>query len=159
ILRYVYALARDLVRGDLTLRAMSLVYTTLLSIVPLMALSFSVLKGLGYHRDLEPVIYGFLEPLGERAAELTGQIMAFVDNVRSGVLGSIGLVFLLYPVITMVQKVEESFNFIWRVDQPRSFGRRFSEYLSVMIVGPAVIVAALGLLATLNATDLMRQVA
>ncbi|PZN35161.1 MAG: ribonuclease BN [Proteobacteria bacterium] len=159
ILRYVYALARDLVRGDLTLRAMSLVYTTLLSIVPLMALSFSVLKGLGYHRDLEPVIYGFLEPLGERAAELTGQIMAFVDNVRSGVLGSIGLVFLLYTVITMVQKVEESFNFIWRVDQPRSFGRRFSEYLSVMIVGPAVIVAALGLLATLNATDLMRQVA
>ena len=75
---------------------MSLVYTTLLSIVPLIALSFSVLKGLGYHRELEPVLYSFLEPLGDRGYELTAQIMSFVDNVRGGVLGSIGLIFLLY---------------------------------------------------------------
>ena len=103
ILRYPYALIRDIGRGELTLRAMSLVYTTLLSIVPLNALSFSVLKGLGYHRDLEPVLYSFLEPVGDRATELTSQIMGFVENVRSGVLGSIGLIFLLYTVISMVQ--------------------------------------------------------
>lgn len=156
VLRYVYALTRDFMRGDLTLRAMSLVYTTLLSIVPLIALSFSVLKGLGYHRDLEPVLYEFLEPLGERGYQLTAQIMGFVDNVSSGVLGSIGLIFLLYTVISMVQKVEESFNFVWRVEQPRSLARRFSEYLSVMVVGPALIVAALGLLATLNASTVVR---
>lgn len=152
ILRYPYALARDIARGDLTLRAMSLVYTTLLSIVPLIALSFSVLKGLGYHRDLEPVLYSFLEPLGDKAYEMTAQVMHFVDNVRSGVLGSIGLIFLLYTVISMVQKVEESFNFVWRVEQPRSLGRRFSEYLSVMIVGPTVIVGALGMLATVQSS-------
>src|SRR5262245_39590051 len=104
ILRYAYALARDILRGELTLRAMSLVYTTLLSIVPLLALSFSVLKGLGYHRELEPVLYSFLEPLGPRAGELTSRVMSFVDNVSGGVLGSIGLIFLLYNVISMVQK-------------------------------------------------------
>src|ERR1044071_3635597 len=104
VLRYPYALIRDVMRGDLTLRAMSLVYTTLLSIVPLIALSFSVLKGLGYHRELEPVLYTFLEPLGEKAYDITAQVMQFVDNVRGGVLGSIGLVFLLYTVISMVQK-------------------------------------------------------
>ena len=48
--------------------------------------------------------------------------MAFVDNVRGGVLGSLGLIFLLYTTISMIQKVEESFNFVWRVEQPRSFG-------------------------------------
>lgn len=159
ILRYPYALARDIARGDLTLRAMSLVYTTLLSIVPLIALSFSVLKGLGYHRDLEPVLYNFLEPLGDKAYELTAQVMGFVDNVSSGVLGSLGLVFLLYTVISMIQKVEESFNFVWRVEQPRSLGRRFSEYLSVMVVGPALIVAALGLIATLGNTSALRSIA
>jgi len=158
VLRYPYALIRDVLRGDLTLRAMSLVYTTLLSIVPLMALSFSVLKGLGYHRDLEPVLYSFLEPLGDRAYELTAQVMSFVDNVRGGVLGSIGLIFLLYTTISMIQKVEESFNFVWRVEQPRSFARRFSEYLSVMVVGPALIVAAFGLLATVSNSALMQRV-
>jgi membrane protein len=152
ILRYPYALIRDITRGELTLRAMSLVYTTLLSIVPIIALSFSVLKGLGYHRELEPVLYSFLEPLGDRAYEITAQVMEFVDNVRGGVLGSIGLIFLLYTLISTVQKVEESFNFVWRVEQPRSIGRRFSEYLSVMVVGPAVIVAALGLIATIGST-------
>lgn len=150
ILRYPYALIRDIGRGELTLRAMSLVYTTLLSIVPLIALSFSVLKGLGYDQDLEPVLYEFLEPLGDKAYDLTSQIMGFVNNVRGDVLGSIGLILLLYTVISMVQKVEESFNFAWRVEQPRSFGRRFSEYLSVMIVGPAVIAGAIGAMAAVR---------
>ncbi len=153
ILRYPYALIRDITLGELTLRAMSLVYTTLLSIVPIIALSFSVLKGLGYHRELEPVLYSFLEPLGDRAYEITQQVMEFVDNVRGGVLGSISLIFLLYALISTVQKVEESFNFVWRVEQPRSIGRRFSEYLSVMVVGPAVIVAALGVIATIGSTS------
>lgn len=153
ILRYPYALLRDILRGDLTMRAMSLVYTTLLSVVPLIALSFSVLKGLGYHRDFEPVLYSFLEPLGDRGYELTKQVMDFVENVRGGVLGPLALIFLLYTTISMIQKVEESFNFVWRVAQPRSLARRFSEYLSVMIVGPAVIVAALGMIATLANTQ------
>ena len=123
ILRYPYALIRDILRGDLTLRAMSLVYTTLLSIVPLIAVSFSVLKGLGYHRELEPVLYAFLEPLGDRGYELTRQITTFVDNVRGDVIGSLGVLFLLYYTMSMIQKVEESFNFVWRVEQPRSLMR------------------------------------
>ena len=159
ILRYPYALIRDVIRGDLTLRAMSLVYTTLLSVVPLIALSFSVLKGLGYHRDLEPILYNFLEPIGDKAYDITAQIMQFVDNVRGGVLGSTALIFLLYTVLSMVQKVEESFNFVWRVEQPRSLGRRFSEYLSVMIIGPTVIVAALGTMATLRESSIVRLAA
>jgi membrane protein len=155
-LRYPYALIRDIGRGDLTMRAMGLVYTTLLSIVPLIALSFSVLKGLGYHRDLEPVLYSFLQPLGDKASELTLQVMQFVDNVRSGVLGSIGLIFLLYTVISMVQKVEESFNFVWRVEQPRSLGRRFSEYLSVIVLGPTVIVGALAIMAAVSSSTIIQ---
>ncbi len=159
ILRYPYALVRDILRGQLTLRAMSLVYTTLLSIVPLLALSFSVLKGLGYHEDLEPVLFSFLEPLGvDRAYEITARVMDLVNNVRGTVLGSIGFVFLLYTVISMVQKVEESFNFIWRVEQPRSFTRRFSEYVSVIVIGPAAIITAFGLIAAFRNTSWMQKI-
>jgi membrane protein len=85
--------------------------------------------------------------------------MAFVDNVRGDVLGSLGLIFLLYTTLTMIQKVEESFNFVWRVAQPRSLVRRISEYVSVMVIGPAVIIAALGLIATFSHTTPMRALA
>lgn len=150
VLRYPYALLRDLMQGQLNLRAMSLVYTTLHAIAPALALSFSVLKGLGYDSDLEVVVYTFLEPLGDKATELTARIMEFVNSVQSGLLGSLGFAFLLYTVISTIQKVEESFNFVWRVDLPRSWARRFSEYLSVMIVGPLLIVIALGLIAAVT---------
>lgn len=158
IVRYPYALIRDFLQGQLTLRAMSLVYTTLLSIAPLLALSFSVLKGLGIDQDIEPVVYEMLEPVGDKATELTARIMGFVNSVRGDVLGSLGLAFLLYTVISMIQKVEESFNFVWRVERPRSWSRRFSEYLSVLVVGPVVIVAALGVIAAFTNSSVVQSI-
>ena len=156
VLRYPFALVRDLLTGELNLRAMGLVYTTLLSLVPLAAFAFAVLKGLGVHRDLEPLIYEFLRPIGERATELTAQFMNFVDNVRGDVLGSVGLAFLLYTVISTIQKLEEAFNFAWHVERPRSIMRRVSEYLSLMVVGPVFIVVVFSLFGALGSNDAMR---
>jgi membrane protein len=157
--RFAYALGRDLAEGQLTLRAMSLVYTTLLSLVPLLAFSFSLLKGFGVHRQVEPLLFEFLAPLGEKGAEITEQIIGFVDNVRGDVLGSIGLALLIYTVISMVQKVEDTFNYIWQVQKSRSFARRFSDYLSVILVGPVLIVTAIGLIATINSSAAMQAIA
>lgn len=157
--RFVYALTRDLAEGQLTLRAMSLVYTTLLSLVPLLAFSFSVLKGFGVHRQIEPLLYEFLLPLGEHGAQITDQVIAFVENVRGGVLGGIGLALLIFTVISMIQKVEDTFNYIWQVQKSRSLARRFSDYLSVILVGPVLMVTAMGLLATINSSDIMRAIA
>ncbi len=159
LLRLPYALARDQSSGALSLRAMSLVYTTMLSIVPLLALSFSVLKGLGVHKKLEPLLFKFFEPLGERGAELTEQVIGFVDNVKGSVLGSVGLLFLIWIVFSMVQKVEDSFNYVWQVEKPRSLARRFSEYISVILIGPVVMVFALGMIASINNTALVQKLA
>jgi len=149
LLRYPFALIRDLLTGELNLRAMGLVYTTLLSLVPLIAFSFAVLKGLGVHRDLEPLVYEVLRPIGERAGELTTQMMTFVENVRGDVLGSLGLAFLLYTVVSTIQKLEEAFNFAWHVERPRSLMRRVSEYLSLMVVGPVFLVVVFSLFGAL----------
>src|SRR5262245_10330061 len=81
-LRLVYAVLRDAIEGQLTLRAMSLVYTTLLSVVPLIALCFSVLKAFGVHQEIEPLLENFLQPLGEKGVELAAHIVEFVDRVR-----------------------------------------------------------------------------
>src|SRR5688572_9821492 len=156
--RYPFALVRDLLTGELNLRAMGLVYTTLLSLVPLAAFAFAVLKGLGVHRDLEPLIYEFLRPIGDRASEMTAQFMAFVDNVRGDVLGSVGLAFLLYTVVSTIQKLEEAFNFAWHVERPRSIMRRVSEYLSLMVVGPIFIVVVFSLFGAVSSHRAMAWV-
>jgi membrane protein len=145
-LRYPAALIRDWLGGEIGVRAMSLAYTTLLSLVPLMVFSFAILKGLGARGDLKLILREFFRPMGGAATQLTESVMQFVVNMRGELLGSIGLGFLVYTVITTIQKVEASFNFVWRVERPRSFGRRFAEYLSVMILGPILLAVAIGLL-------------
>ena len=146
VLRYPYAVARDLAHGDINLRAMGLVYTTLLSVVPLIAFAFAVLKGFGAHRELEPIIFKFFEPMGEAGAhDITQRIMEFADNVSSGIVGSVGFALLVWTLLGTIQKVEDSFNFLWRVEQPRSWARRVAEYLSLLIMGPILLVGFLGL--------------
>lgn len=146
--RVLYVMVKQLSTGELNLRAMSLVYTTLLSLVPLIAVAFSVLKAFGVHNQIEPVLLGLMEPLGERGAEMTANIISFVENVKVGVLGSIGLGMLFYTIIALVQKVESAFNFVWRVKRPRSIARRFTDYLSVVMIGPVLVFSAIGLAAT-----------
>ena len=146
ILRYPFAVVRDLAHGDINLRAMGLVYTTLLSVVPLIAFAFAVLKGFGAHRELQPIIYDFFRPMGEEGAtEVTSRIMAFADNVSSGVLGSVGFALLIWTLLGTIQKVEDSFNFLWRVEQPRSWARRVAEYMSLLVIGPILLVGFVGL--------------
>jgi membrane protein len=145
-LRYPVAIARDWLDGDISVRAMSLAYTTLLSLVPLMVFSFAILKGIGARTDLHFILEEFFRPLGSASSQLTETVLTFVSNMRGDVLGSIGLIFLTYTVISTIQKVEGSFNFVWRVHRARSLARRFTEYLSVMIVGPILLAVALGLL-------------
>jgi membrane protein len=145
LLRYPAAITRDWLAGEINVRAMSLAYTTLLSLVPLLVFSFSILKGIGARGDLRYLLHQFFRPMGAAAAELTESVLQFVTNMRGDVLGSLGLGFLVYTVITTIQKVEASFNFVWRVDRPRSFARRFTEYLGVMIIGPVLLAVAIGL--------------
>lgn len=156
VLRYGYGLIRDMVSGQITLRAMSLVYTTLLSVVPLIAFSFSVLQGFGIHNELEPFLYDFLEPLGEQGAKITTQVIELVDNVKGGVLGGISLAFFIYTAVSMVQKMEESFNYVWYVAKRRSLARRLTEYMIVLLIGPVIIVVALGMIASLRSNTLVQ---
>lgn len=158
VLRYVYGLGRDIASGQLTLRSMSLVYTTLLSVVPLIAFSFSVLKGLGIHKQLEPQLYAFLAPLGPQGEQITAQVIHLVDNVKGGVLGGVSLAFFIYTAVSMVQKVEESFNYVWYVSKSRSFARRFSEYLIVLLIGPVIMAIAIGMIASIKSTAIVQLI-
>lgn len=158
VLRFLYAMVRDFFSGQLTMRAMSLVYTTLLSIVPLLAFSFAILKGFGVFSELEPYLDDLLAPLGPQGERITSQVLELVDNVKGSVLGGVGLAFFLYTAISTVQKVEESFNYTWYVSKPRNFSRRFTEYLIVLLVGPLVMVTAIGMLTSIQSNTVVQWI-
>ena len=149
-LQIILMVVRDVSRGMLTLRAMSLVYTTLLSFVPLLAVSFSVLKGFGVHNQVEPLLLNLLAPLGSKSIEITQNIVGFVDNMKIGVLGALGLGVLMFTVVSLIQKIESAFNYTWRIKTVRSISQRFSSYLSVIMVGPVLIFSAIGITASLR---------
>ncbi len=145
-LRYPFAVIRDLLHGEINLRAMGLVYTTLLSLIPLLAFALAIFKAFGARYDLQPIVSEFFKPMGEAgAAAVTSRVMGFVDRVSSGLVGSVGFAILLWTLVGTIKKVEDSFNFLWRVEQPRSFARRIAEYIGLLIVGPIMVVGFIGL--------------
>jgi membrane protein len=159
LLKLIYATVKGFTENELTLRAMSLVYTTLLSIVPLLAFSVSILKAFGIvDNQLEPFLINFMEPLGEKGVEITGQIIGFIENINFGVLGIIGLVMLIYTSISLIMKIEDSLNHIWKVKKGRSLVRRFSDYITILLIGPVLMFAAIGLTASFESNAIVQKV-
>src|SRR6202140_1836615 len=143
--RYPYALLRDLAGGKLNLHAIGLVYASVLAIIPLLAFSFGILAGFHAQGVLEPLVHNFFAPMGSAADELTARVMEFANNVRGGLVGSVGLVLLVWTLISTMKKVEDGFNFVWHVNVPRSLARRMAEYLALLITGPVLLAAVVGL--------------
>ncbi|HHJ80390.1 MAG TPA: YihY/virulence factor BrkB family protein [Candidatus Tenderia electrophaga] len=157
-LRLLYVVLHELVAGQLTLRAMSLIYTTLISLVPLLAVSFSVLKAFGVQGQIEPFLLEFLAPLGTKGEEIGANIIGFIDNMNVGVLGAVGLGMLFYTVVSLVQKIEQTFNHIWHIKNPRSFLRRVTDYLSVLMIGPVMVVSALAMTASMVSSTFVQYI-
>jgi len=157
-LRLVIAVALEFRHRLLDARAAGLVYTTLLSLVPFLAVMFSVLKAFGVHQQIEPVLAQALEPLGPKGQEITSTIIGFVDNLKIGVLGAVGVVGLFYTTYSLIDKIEQALNAIWLVREGRSWGRKFADYLSAVLVGPLLIVTAFGLLASVHSNTLVQRV-
>ena len=149
-LRLALAVADELRRDELRLRATGLVYTTLLSLVPLLAVTFSVLKAFDFHQRLLPVLTVAFQGLGPAGAERAQALVALVDGLEVGALGTAGVAGLFYTVISLIGKVEEALNHVWHVRRSRSFGRQFADYLSVVLVGPVLVLTALAIIASVR---------
>lgn len=157
VLRVILAVVRDLREGYLSLRATSLVYTTLLSLAPLLAICFSVLKGIGAHNQMDGFLSDFLEPLGEQGQEITRRIITFVDNIQIGVLGAVGVGLLIYSVIALMHKIETAFNDIWHVANTRSMTMRVRDYLSVLLIGPLFLFLSVGMTTAMKHAALVNE--
>jgi len=141
----------------LNLHAMGLVYATLLSLVPLLAVAVSVLKAFNAQYRLQPLLTRLLEPLGPQSTDVTQRVVDFVSRMNIGVLGGLGVAGLFYTVISLIGKVEAALNDIWNVRRSRGLPRKFTDYLSVLLVGPVLVFAAFGIIASLQSSALVQR--
>jgi membrane protein len=158
LLRLLYKIGQEFLDGEIPRRASSLVYTTLLTIVPLLAVTFSVLKAFGVHNMLEPLMSEFLAPLGGKGDEITFNIILYVDNINVGLLGTIGLAALIYTVVNTIEQVELALNYLWQIKEKRSFLERFRDYMSMILIGPVLIVSAIGITTSIMNHSIARKI-
>jgi membrane protein len=135
------AVARRFLADQCLMRASALAYTSLLSIVPLLALMFAVLKGLGAQHRLEPVLLSRLS----LDQETTDLIIGYIDRTNVSTLGTLGAAMLVFTVVSVLGTIEASFNHIWRVAQHRSPWRKVSDYLGVVLLTPFLLLAAVAI--------------
>jgi membrane protein len=128
-------------------RASSLTFYTLLSIVPVMAMLFGVAKGFGFEKILETELRGAVAKLPGQEEVLNKVIQyaqSLLETTKGGVIAGIGLVLLFWSVIKVLSNVESSLNDIWEIREPRTWGRKFSDYLAVMLISPILVVVSSG---------------
>jgi len=152
ILQFIYSISHSFTAHKGPLRAAALTYTTVLSLVPFLAIAFSVLKGFGAQNALKPI----LQRIAGDSEETISRIIAYVNNTNMKSMGAIGLVMLILTVISLMGSIEEAFNAVWGVRETRSVQRRFSDYLSVVIVGPVLLLAATSMTSSLQSQWLLQ---
>lgn len=155
-LRLLAIVAHGFVENRLALQASALTFSMLLSIAPFLAVAFSVLKAFGVQNRLQPMLAEALAPLGPSAREITTRLVTFVNNVQVGALGAVGLITLFITIVSLMGNIEQAFNRIWGVKTPRRLARKFSDYLSVLLVGPVLVFSALGIIASLQSSTLVK---
>ena len=133
---------REFWRDNSLLRASGLTYTTLLTIVPLLALMFALLKGLGVQRALEPFV---LERLTGGSHAVTERIMEYASHIHVGSLGTLGITFLFITMIMVLTNIEMAFNQIWQVRRGRPWLRKCSDYLGLLVILPVAMFVAVSL--------------
>ncbi|MFQ5847651.1 MAG: YihY/virulence factor BrkB family protein [Candidatus Methylomirabilales bacterium] len=155
--RLLYIVGHGFMENRLTLQASALTFSMLLSIAPFLAVAFSLLKAFGVANRLQPALAQLLAPLGPSAEEITTRLIGFVNNVQVGALGAVGMFTLFITIVSLMGNIEQAFNRIWGVKTPRRLARKFSDYLSVLLVGPVLVFSALGIIASLQSSALVQR--
>ena len=126
-------------------QASALTYSTLLAIVPILAVIFAIARGFGYNKYIEIWFRDALSSQPQVADILTDFVNSYLIHTQSGIFLGVGLLFMLYTVLMLVNNVEETFNEIWQVSNARPIMRSLTNYMAMFFVFPIIIVVSMGL--------------
>lgn len=141
---------RNISGAQLNIRAGALTYSTLLSIVPILAVLFAIARGFGFQNIVQSELFRYFS--GQEA--LLQKAMSFIDQsieyAKGGVFLGVGLILLLYTVFSLLNKIESNFNDIWQIKHGRPYVRQFTDYLALIIITPVFLVCSAGFSILLN---------
>ena len=126
-------------------QASALTYSTLLAIVPMLAVVFAIARGFGYNKYIEMWFRELLSSQPQVADAIVSFVNSYLIHTKSGIFLGVGLIFMLYTVLMLVNNVEETFNQIWQVNNSRPILRSFANYLAMFFLFPIIIVISTGL--------------
>ena len=125
--------------------AAALTYSTLLAIVPIMAVVFAIARGFGYNKYIESWFRETLSSQPQAAEVIIGFVNSYLVHTKSGIFLGIGLLFMLWTVIMLISNIEKAFNDIWQVSTPRSIFRTITDYMAMFLLAPIIIVVTSGI--------------
>lgn len=126
-------------------KASALTYSTLLAVVPILALLFAVARGFGFYNLVEVQLRGFFGGMDDKMEVILQSVDTYLKEVKSGVFVGVGLVMLLWSVLSLTSNIENTFNRIWQVKKARSMYRKITDYFSMFLLMPVLVVISGGL--------------
>ena len=158
-LKIVIISIREFIQDRCPLRASALTYYSILSIVPFLALVFAISQGFGFRKLVEAKIFEQIPEQEALLRQIVNFAQALLDNTKGGLIAGIGIVFLLWTVIKVLSHIEHSFNDIWHVSKPRTLVRKFTDYLSIVLVGPIILLlsSSVTVFITTRLSDITRK--
>ena len=125
--------------------AAALTYSSLLAMVPILSVVFAIARGFGYNKYIEIWFLNALSSQPEAANVIVGFVNSYLVHIRSGIFLGIGLIFMLYTVLMLVNNIEETFNQILQVSNARPIMRSLTNYLAMFLLFPIIIIVSMGL--------------
>ncbi|MDE6378776.1 MAG: YihY family inner membrane protein [Duncaniella sp.] len=145
VIKTVNLAVRTFMSTDLQSRACAMTYRTLLAIVPALALVFAIGRGFGFQTVIQNQLYDMFPSQHKAIGMAIGFVDSCLPQASEGVFVGVGVVFLLWTVVSLLDSVEESFNGIWGVTVDRSFFRKVTDYLAICIILPILMICSGGL--------------
>ncbi|MDR2969854.1 MAG: YihY/virulence factor BrkB family protein [Tannerellaceae bacterium] len=136
---------RSFVNENLQSRASALTYSTLLAIVPFLAVLLAIAKGFGFQDIVRQALLDYFPGHEDQWSQAFKFVEIYLAQTQSGIIVGAGIIILLYTVISLISGIEETFNYIWQINKSRPFARKITDYLAFLLIIPVLMVSSSGM--------------
>lgn len=144
VIRVMYKTLQEFINGRVVDRASALTYKTLLAAVPILAILFAIARGFGFDNIMDEIIYNTLQGHTEAADAIFELVNKTLMHAKSSVIVGVGIVMLLWTILSLITNIEYTFNHIWQVKKQRTLYRKITDYFSLLFLIPIFIVLSSG---------------